>query len=88
MFQFFLFVMIICTAIWGSATVFTILGRISRKVDPGNQADLIAALRDEVEYLTARVGRVEEDLDFFKELKAPSGPGVSGRLKAPEESES
>ena len=88
MFEFFLFVMIICTAIWGSATVFTLLGRVSRRVEPGNQDALIAALRDEVEYLTARVGRVEEDLDFFKELKAPNGPEVSGQLKAPEEVES
>ena len=77
MYEFFLFVLIICSAVWGSAFVFTLVGRLSKRVEPGNQDALIGVLREEVESLSGRLGRVEEELDFYKRLKAPEEPRVS-----------
>jgi hypothetical protein len=85
MFQFFLFVLIICSAIWGSATVFTLLSRISKSVEPGNQDPMIGVLREELEALSGRLGRVEEELDFYKQLQAPETPRASLTNGASEE---
>jgi hypothetical protein len=86
--DFFLFVLIIFSAIWGSAAVFTLLGRISRRVEPRNQDALIGGLREEVESLSGRLGRVEEELDFYKRLQAPEEPRASLPKKTSEGPES
>ena len=77
MVDFFFFVLIICSAIWGSATVFTLLGRVSKRVEPGDQDGMIRVLREELESVSGRLGRVEEELDFYKRLQAPDEPRAS-----------
>ena len=88
MYEFFLFVLIICSAVWGSAFVFTLVGRLSKRVEPGNQEALIAVLREEMESLTGRLGRVEDELDFYKRLQAPDEPEVSLLREIPGDPES
>jgi hypothetical protein len=69
--QFFLFILILCGAVWGSALVFALVGRLSRRVESGNQDELLVMLREELDVLSGRLGRVEEELEFYKRLQAP-----------------
>jgi hypothetical protein len=45
-------------------------------------------LREELDSLTVRLGRVEEELEFFRKLKAPEGPEALRRLDPPEDGDS
>lgn len=71
MVSFFLFILILCGAVWGSALVFALVGRISRRVESGNQGELLVMLREELDALSGRMGRLEEELEFYKRLQAP-----------------
>jgi len=74
--EFFLLVLILFGAFWGSAFLWTIIKAISKRLavaeveGEGNTA----LLREELEALSGRLERVEEELDFYKRLKAPDQP--------------
>lgn len=74
MFEFFLFILILCGAFWGSAFVYMALDGYSKKLKgpPEGPSDLL--LREEVENLSGRLARVEDELEFYKQLRAPDEP--------------
>ncbi len=87
MFEFFIFILILCSAIWGSAFFYVLMKGLSKRLDsPGRRPpDLL--LREEVESLAARLDRVEDELDFYKRLSAPEGQEHIPSLPAPETEE-
>jgi hypothetical protein len=72
--EFFLFILILFSAAWGSAFLYQIIGKFSRIVEPGNEEMGDSRLREEVENLAGRLGRVEDELEFYKQLRAPEEP--------------
>lgn len=76
MLDFFLLILILCGAAWGSAAVFVLLkafairmeGKGLEKGGGGMDTEL---LREELERMAGRLGRVEEELEFYKRLKTP-----------------
>jgi len=58
---------------WGSAFLAVHLKRFARKLEPGPPSPLIDELRGDAHQLDARLGRVEEELRFFRQLHEPEG---------------
>lgn len=71
MFEFFLFMTILLAFGWGAMLLYYVSKAFSNRLDgpPPGPAD--ALLREEVESLAHRLGRVEEELEFYKRLSAP-----------------
>ena len=88
MFEFFIFILILCGAFWGSALVYVIVRGLSKKLEasPVQPVDLL--LREELESLAGRLGRVEEELEFYKQLSSSDAGGVTPRLPPPEDQNS
>ena len=64
------FILIIFIAVWGSMFLGKML--FGKSVSDGSHDDkLLAEVREELEMLSGRLSRMEEDMDFFKELRAP-----------------
>ena len=74
MLEFFFFILILCGAFWGSAFVFLALDRASKKLKGPREGPSDLLLREEVESLSGRLARVEDELEFYKQLRAPDEP--------------
>jgi hypothetical protein len=72
--EFFFFVLILCGAFWGSSFVYLALQRASRRVEGPGEGPADALLREEVENLAGRLARVEDEFEFYKQLRAPDEP--------------
>ena len=78
--EFLAFVLIIFGAGWGSAFLLPYVRRHSQRLDRTVDHEIIARLLEDTDQLSARLNRVEEELDFFKDLNAPED---QGRLAPP-----
>ena len=74
MLEFFFFVLILCGAFWGSSFVYLALKGASKRLEGPRQGPSDALLREEVENLAGRLARVEDELEFYKQLRAPDEP--------------
>ena len=80
--EFLAFVLIVFTAIWGSAFLLPYVRRHGRKLDKTLDHEVIARLLEDTDQLATRLSHVEDELDFFKKLHGPEG---QSRLLPPEE---
>ena len=55
----------------GFTLLYVLVTRLTRRVEQGGEGLTFSMLRDEVDSLTVRLGRVEEELEFYKRLNAP-----------------
>ena len=67
-------VVIVFAASWGSIFLVHLLKRSSQRLGPAGDDLRVTHLLEETENLARRLAIVEEELDFFKELRAPSVP--------------
>jgi hypothetical protein len=81
--EFFFFMLILLGFAAGSGFIYVLVTRLSRRVQPGGEDLSLSLLRDEVDSLTQRLGRVEEELEFYKRLGAPDEPGALPPSPAP-----
>ena len=71
--EFLAFVLIVFAAGWGSAFLVPYLKRHSKKLDRTVDQETLGRLLEEVDRLSGRVTHVEEELDFYRELRGPKG---------------
>jgi len=67
----------------GASFLYLLVTRPGRQIEPGQAGETFAMLREELDSLTVRLGRVEEEMDFYRQLKAPGEPEVGRRLDPP-----
>jgi hypothetical protein len=72
--EFLVFVLIVFSAVWGSVFLAHLLKRSSRTLDSGGDDPRLARLQEETEHLERRLAIVEDELSFFRELRAPDTP--------------
>jgi len=70
MLEFALLLMILLGFMTGAGFLYVLLNRLTRRVGTGEDLNL-SLLRDELDSLSVRLGRVEEELEFYRQLKAP-----------------
>ncbi len=70
MLEFALVLLIVLGFMAGGGFLFVLLNRLTRRVGTGEGLNL-SILRDELDSLSVRLGRVEEELEFYRQLKAP-----------------
>ncbi len=78
-------IVLIMSGVWGSLIIWGLLKR--RDLKPGPQSDdpRIEELQEDHRQLEARLGQLEEEVSFFRELKAPEPPA---QLRSPDASDS
>ena len=74
MIEFFFFVMIIFSAVWGSIFLGAYVKRLYGDHDSRSEDLLLAGLREETQQFEHRLARVEEELEFMRELNRPEPP--------------
>lgn len=79
-----MFMSILFTFGWGSVFLATRLKKGPDRLESTADSELLARLLEDMDQISTRLGHVEEELDFFKELRAPS---ESPRLVSPDNSE-
>lgn len=72
--EFFLFVLIIFAFGWGSAFLLPFVRRHSSRMEPTIDHEVLARLMEDMDQISGRLTQVEEELDFFRELRAPGEP--------------
>jgi len=65
------FLLIISFIGWGTAFAALHFRRESKRLGDGADHELIARLLEDMDQLSTRLSRLEDDMDFFKELRAP-----------------
>ena len=55
----------------GSALLFSYFRRQPRRLEGGVDRETLARVLEDMDQLSNRLNRVEEELDFFKELRRP-----------------
>jgi hypothetical protein len=55
----------------GSALLFSYFRRQSGRLEGGMDREVLARVLEDLDQLSNRLNRVEEELDFFKELRRP-----------------
>ena len=88
MLDFFFFMLILLGFISGSAFIYVMVTRLSRRIEPGGEDLTVSMLRDELDSLSVRVGRGEEEMDFYKRLKGPGGPELPAPLQPTDDQDS
>jgi hypothetical protein len=85
------FLLIISVIGWGTAFTALHFRRHLKRMDEGVDHEVLARILEDVDQISTRLSRLEEDMDFFKELRAPDTPGrlpeAPGRLPEPPASE-
>lgn len=77
--EFFTVVLIVFAAVWGSVFLGVIAKKFAQGIEDGSAQDpRIDDLRDEVALLSARLGQVEEEVGFYRQLHG----GSSQRIEA------
>lgn len=69
------FMLILFFFFWGSAILLPYVRRNSRKLEGPLDNEVLARLLEDVDQISTRLNRVEEEMDFFKDLKSPREPG-------------
>lgn len=82
--EFFLFMLILFTFGWGSVFLAARLKGGPNRLESTADSELLARLLEDMDQISTRLGHVEEELDFYKELRAPDDPP---RLEAVDSSE-
>jgi len=82
--EFFFFMLILLGFAAGSGFIYVLVTRLSRRIEPGGEALTVSLLRDELDSLSLRLGRVEEELEFYNRLKSPDEPRSLAPPPAPE----
>jgi len=72
--DFFFFIMIIFSAVWGSIFLGAYVKRLYGDRDSRPDDLFLAGLRDETRQFEDRLARVEEELEFMRELNRPEPP--------------
>lgn len=72
--EFLAFIMIVFSAVWGSIFLAHLLKRSSETLDSAGGDPRLTRLQEETDQLERRLAIVEDELGFFKELRAPDGP--------------
>ena len=88
MLNFFFFMLILLGFISGSASINLMVTRLSRRIESGGEDLTVSMLRDELDSLSVRVGRVEEEMDFYKRLKGPGEPEPPAPLQPTDDRDS
>ena len=83
MLEFFFFMLILLGFIAGSGFIFVMLNRFSGRIKPGGEELRFSMLREELDSLTVRLGRMEEELEFYKQLKVPRNGETPPELPPP-----
>jgi hypothetical protein len=83
--DFFFFILILLGFIAGSSFIYVLVTRSSRRIESGSGDLTVSLLRDELDSLSVRLERIEEELEFFKRLRAPDEQGSTRRLPGQEE---
>jgi len=86
MLEFFFFMLIILGFMGGAGFLHALLGRLTRRVGEGENLNL-SLLRDELDSVSVRLARVEEELEFYKKLNAPEPTNPERTLPGPEDPE-
>ena len=69
--EFLAFVLILFTFGWGSAFLLPYIRRHSRRLDSTVDSEVLARLLEDTDQLATRLDQIEEELRFFRELRAP-----------------
>ena len=82
--EFAAFILIIFTAVWGSIGLGWFMFGRNREIESGdgNSDLLLHAVREELEAVSTRLMRVEDDLSFFNELHAPEARSALAKSSA------
>ena len=88
MLDFFFFMLILLGFISGSGFVYVLVARLSRRIESGGEDLTVTIFRDELDSVSVRLGRLEEEMEFYKRLKAPGESESRTRLPMPEDQES
>lgn len=81
------FMLIVFFFFWGSAILLPYVRRKNRNLEGPVDNEVLARLLEDVDQLSSRLTRVEEEMDFFKDLNAPREPGSLPPAGAEEEGE-
>lgn len=76
------FLLVISFIGWGSAFAALHFRRQAKRLDQSVDHEVLVRLLEDTDDLATRLSRVEEELGFLRELRAPPDPG---RLNPPED---
>jgi len=82
------FMLILFAFGWGSVFLAARLKGGPNRLESTADSELLARLLEDMDQISTRLGHVEEELDFFKELRAPAKPPRLGSPDIPEGSSS
>jgi hypothetical protein len=82
--EFFFFILILLGGFWGFTMLYYVAKALSKRLETPEPGPADVLLREEVENLAGRLARVEDELDFYRQLKAPDDPDVSIASEVPE----
>jgi hypothetical protein len=82
--DFFFFTLILLGFIAGASFIYVLVTRSSKRIEPGSGELTISLLRDELDSFSVRLDRIEEEMEFFKRLRAPDEQGSTRQLPEPE----
>ena len=68
------FLLVVSFIGWGSAFAFLHFRREAKNLDQGMDNQVLGRLLEDVDQLTSRLSRVEEELDFYRELRGTEAP--------------
>lgn len=85
MLEFLFFMVIVLGFLAGASFLYVLVTRMTRRVEPGGGDLDRALLREDLDSLSARVERVEEELEFYKKLNAPEQSPPGKTLPGPED---
>ena len=85
MIEFFYFMLIVFSAVWGSIFLGAYVRRLSKDHDSRPDDLLFEGLREDTQEFETRLARVEEELSFLRELNRPES---SAQLQPPESDDS
>jgi hypothetical protein len=74
--EFFIFMLILFGFGWGSAFLAARYQRYSKGVEGSMDQEVLARLLEDMDQLSTRLSRIEEDVDFFRDLRAPEAPDL------------
>jgi hypothetical protein len=80
--EFLAFVLIIFTFGWATAFLIPYVRRHWQKLDQTADQEVLARLLEDMDQISSRLSHIEEDLEFYRELRGPEDPD---RLPAPAE---
>jgi len=86
--EFFFFMLILLGFAGGSGLIYVLVTRFSGRVESGGEGPGASLLRDEMDSVLVRLGRVEEELEFYRQLMAPDEGEAPEGLPTPRNQDS